>query len=63
MKRKTLNLNEKDLILNTEKVIEQVHKLWRNEDSLFNPNLVQAVKDTELSILNIGYENERKFKK
>ncbi len=63
MKRKTLNLNEKDLILNTEKVIEEVHKLWRNEDSLFNPNLVQAVKDTELSILNIGYENERKFKK
>jgi len=63
MKRKTLNLNEKDLISNTEKVIEEVHKLWRNEDSLFNPNLVQAVKDTELSILNIGYENERKFKK
>ena len=63
MKRKTLNLNEKDLISNTEKVIEEVHKLWRNEDSLFNPNLVQAVKDTALSILNIGYENERKFKK
>ena len=63
MKRKTLNLNEKDLISNTEKAIEEVHKLWRNEDSLFNPNLVQAVKDTELSILNIGYENERKFKK
>ena len=63
MKKKTLNLNEKDLILNTEKVIEEVHKLWRNEDSLFNPTLVQAVKDTELSILNIGYENERKFKK
>ena len=63
MKRKTLNLNEKDLISNTEKVIEQVHKLWRNEDSLFNPTLVQAVKDTELSILNIGYNNERKFKK
>lgn len=63
MKRKTLNLNEKDLISNTEKVIEQVHKLWRNEDSLFNPALVQAVKDTELSILNIGYNNERKFKK
>ena len=63
MKRKTLNLNEKDLISNTEKVIEEVHKLWRNEDSLFNPNLVQAVKDTELSILNRGYENERKIKK
>lgn len=63
MKKKTLNFNEKDLISNTEKVIEEVHKLWRNEDSLFNPNLVQAVKDTELSILNIGYENERKFKK
>ena len=63
MKRKTLNLNEKDLISNTEKVIEEVHKLWRNEDSLFNQTLVQAVKDTELSILNIGYNNERKFKK
>ena len=63
MKKKTLNFNEKDLISNTEKVIEEVHKLWRNEDSLFNPILVQAVKDTELSILNIGYENERKFKK
>ena len=51
MKRKTLNLNEKNLILNTEKVIEEVHKLWRNEDSLFNPTLVQAVKD--LSLIHI----------
>lgn len=63
MKIEITNLNQKDLISKTEKVIEQVHKLWRNEDSLFNPELVKAVKETELSILNIGHDNERKFKK
>jgi len=61
MKKEIINLNQKDLISNTERVIEQVHKLWRNEDSLFNPQLVKAVKETELSILNIGNDNERKF--
>ena len=41
MKRKTLNINEKDLISNTEKVIEEVHKLWRNEDSRFIKKIFQ----------------------
>ena len=59
MKTEITDLSQKDLIKNTEEVLTQVLKLWRNEDSLFNSKLRKAVRETELSILNLEFNNEK----
>jgi len=42
-----------------EKVICELHRVWQNKDSLFNPTLTKAVKDAELSIVNARMLKEK----